>query len=99
MVGPEIEAALSGMFSALVYSLLFYVKKRANKSSENFNPKKLAATLVVGGCIGLMYGYYGMPIDQPTISEMLVTYAGTIALVQSAIQAIYRQTKNLVSQK
>lgn len=90
----ELQGIAASMGSALVYSLIFYAKKRASTDKEAINFKKLGATIVVGGIIGAMYGYYGMPIEQATISEKLVTYAGTIALVESGIKTAYRMAKS-----
>lgn len=93
MLGPEAQAILGSMGSALVYSFLFYAKKRAGKNKESLDVRKLTATLIVGGIIGVFYGYYGIPIDKPTIMEQLATYAGTIALVESGIKFLYRIVK------
>lgn len=90
MLGPEAQAILSSMGSALVYSFLFYAKKRAGKDSQTLDVRKLAATLIVGAVIGVFYGYYGIPIDEPTVMEQLATYAGTIALVESVLKLVYR---------
>lgn len=94
MLGPEAQAILGSMGSALVYSFLFYAKKRAGKDTEPLDVRKLTATLVVGGVIGVFYGFYGIPIDKPTIMEQLATYAGTIALVESALKFGYRMIQS-----
>lgn len=94
-----IEGVLACMASALVYSLLFYAKKRVGKDKTKFEPKKLAATLIVGAVIGAFYGFYGIPIDQPTISELLVTYAGTVALVESLLKFLVRLAKKQMNKQ
>jgi len=99
MVGPELQAILGSMGSALVYSFLFYAKKRAGKSKEPIDVKKLSATLIVGAVIGVFYGYYGIPIDQPTITEQLATYAGTIALVESGLKLGYRTVQSYIEKQ
>jgi len=93
MVGPEVQSVLTGAVSALVYSLVFYAKKRAKSGAESLDFKKLTATLAVGVVVGAAYGYYGIPITQPSVTEQLATYAGTIALVESGIKTLYRAVK------
>lgn len=93
MVEEQIQSILSGMGSAVVYTLVFYAKKKAKSGAESFDFKKLSATLVVGAIVGGFYSYYGMPITEANITEKLVTYTGTIALVESFIKMAYRQVK------
>lgn len=93
----ELQAILACVSSAVVYSLMFYAKKRARDPSTEFEPIKLASTLIVGAIIGVFYGYYGIPIEQPTISQQLATYAGTIALVESVLKFIVRIVRSHMS--
>jgi len=93
MVEQQIQAILSGMGSAAIYTLIFYAKKKAKSGAESFDFRKLSATLVVGAIVGGFYSYYGMPITEANISEKLVTYTGTIALIESLIKFAYRQVK------
>jgi hypothetical protein len=99
MVGPEVQAIVGSMGSALVYSFLFYAKKRAGKDKQTLEPKKLTATLVVGAAIGGFYAYYGIPIDKPTIMEQLATYGGTIALVEAGIKTVYRMAMSYMGKQ
>lgn len=94
MVEAQLQVIATSIVSALIYSLMFYIKKKANTGGDDFQPKKLAATLIVGAVVGVFYGYYGMAITQATISQQLATYAGTIALVESALKFIVRVYRN-----
>jgi hypothetical protein len=86
------EQVLLAVGSALAYSLVFYAKNRAG-DPEDFKPKKLLATLIVGLAVGIGYGLAGVEITQELIFAQLSMYAGTTALVESIIKAIYRQIK------
>lgn len=99
MLGPETQAILGGMGSALVYSFLFYAKKRVGKDKQGLDVKKLTATLIVGAMIGAFYGFYGIPLDKPTIMEQLATYAGTIALVEAGIKTVYRMAMSYMGKQ
>lgn len=99
----EVQLAGIGMavVSSLVYSLTFYIKKRSKKIDdfsdfdEVFQPKKVAATLIVGVFVGVSLQLTGSDITQQQIENQLVMYAGTVALVETGIKTAVRYVKNL----
>lgn len=92
-----LEEVLFSAGSAAVYSMVFYVKKRASKGEVKFNPFKLAATVGVGAVIGGIYAVSGMEFTRGEIATQLTTYAGTVALVETMIKAAWRGYKQRTS--
>lgn len=92
---PEVELAQVGtaLAASLLYSLIFYAKKRANTGKETFNPKKLIATLAVGAIVGVNASLAGADLTYLTIEEKLAMYGGTIAIVESGVKIVYRTAK------
>jgi len=87
----QIDQVLISAASAFVYSMVFYAKARATDSGENLDYFKLSATLVVGVVIGIGYQIAGVDFGQAAIAGQLASYAGTVAIVESIIKAIYRK--------
>lgn len=92
----EIQLAGIGMavVSSIVYSLVFYIKKRPTDAEEFFQPKKVLATIVVGVVVGISLQLSGTDLSQETLQTQLTAYAGTVALVESVIKTIIRTLKN-----
>lgn len=88
-----IEQLLLSVGAALVYSVVFYAKNYAGDEPEKFEWKKFTATLIVGLIIGIASGLAGIDVTQQFIYEQLAMYAGTIALVETIIKAIYKELK------
>lgn len=93
-LGPELQAILTSIASAVIYSFVFYAKKFSSSNREKFDQKKLAATVIVAAVIGAAYGYYGIPVTKGKLFEQLAAYAGTIALVESVLKTVFRVIRN-----
>lgn len=93
---PEIQLAGIGMAvaSSIVYSLAFYIKKRPKDVDEFFQPKKMIATLIVGVAVGVSLELSGAGLSEESLQTQLAAYAGTVALVESAIKTVYRQLRS-----
>jgi len=86
-----IEQILISILSSLTYSFIFYIKKREQKDSEDFNKFKLASTLLVGVMVGAVFGYRGIEVRVDTIETFLAANIGIIAIVESILKALYRR--------
>jgi len=87
----EIQAVILAAFSAAGYSLAFYVKKRAKKNPDNFNPYKLASTVIVGVFVGISLQLSGVDFGQEQLAAEIGTYTGTVALLESVLKTLYRE--------
>lgn len=80
---------LGGIVSAVVYSIIFYAKKR--EAGQDFDPNKFIATVVIGAFVGLGLGLSGVEITQENVVQMLVANVGIIALLESMIKWVQRK--------
>jgi uncharacterized membrane protein AbrB (regulator of aidB expression) len=80
---------LSGMASAVVYSIIFYAKKK--QAGQEFDMDKFIATVIVGAAIGLGLGISGTEITQENVVQILVANVGVIALIESMIKWTQRK--------
>lgn len=87
----EIQAVILAAFSAAGYSLVFYVKKRAKESRDEFNPYKLASTVIVGVFVGISLQLSGVDFGQEQLAAEIGTYTGTVALLESVLKTLYRE--------
>ena len=90
MAGQVLVAIMAG----LTYGLSHYVKKV--QKGEGFDPYKLAATEVVAVFVAVSLALSGVRVDQLTIGQQFVLYAGTIPIVENIIKAVvraYRRTE------
>lgn len=76
------------MLAGLIYGLSHYVK---HYGAENFEPAKLIATVIIAiGCaIGLQLS--GLPVNEMTIEQRFLVYAGLTPIVENIIKAILRR--------
>lgn len=86
-----VEQVILSAIAAAVYSFVFFAKAKAKDPEEPFNPFKLAATIVVGVIVGVIYSVMGVDFTQQDISTQLTAYAGTVAVLESIMKAIWRQ--------
>jgi len=86
----EIATIGTAVVSSLIYSLMFYIKKKSKETPENFDYKKLTATLIVGLGVGLSMVFSGVDLTQYAFEQRIVALTGTIALVESIIKTVYR---------
>ena len=96
--GFEIQTILSALAASIAYSVTFYVKKRAKKEKQTFDPQKFIATILVGIGVGLTIELSGASLDFLTFEGELATLVGTIAIVESLIKTVYREVQKRVEQ-
>jgi hypothetical protein len=94
MLATTIQNVLTAAAAAAGYSLTFYVKKRIGKDKQVFEPKKLAATVLVGAMLGISMSLTGTGLEKETIQTQLAAYTGLIALVESALKFLSRAIRN-----
>lgn len=86
------EATIAyAVISALIYSIVFFAKKRLNKESPaEFDPTKLVSTLIVGVVIGIGFYLGNVDITALAIETQLLAYGMVIALVESGLKIVWR---------
>ena len=89
------ENVLTGILTAIVYSIVFYAKKKMKRDNpQKFHKGKFFATVVVGACVGASFGLNGVDITAGTVESTLAAYTGVIALTESMIKSIWRWYDN-----
>lgn len=91
----EFQLATVGtaLLASVIYSFAFYAKSTQDLDPENFQPKKFIATLLVGAVVGVSMELGGGALAFESFQTELAAMAGTIAIVESLIKAIYRSVK------
>lgn len=87
----EIVPILVAACSGALYSFVFYAKKRAGKSPQDFDPFKLVSTVIIGMVVGIGLQLSGTNLTQEAVSSQVAVYAGTVALLESLLKTVYRQ--------
>jgi hypothetical protein len=90
-----IENIAFSVGAALMYSLIFYLKKYDLEEKEEFNKWKFISTLSVGAVVGVGSAFAGYDITYTNIEAKLVAYAGAIAAVESVLKMAYRRYKKI----
>jgi len=90
-VASTLQAVVLSAVCAAAYSVVFYFKTKSGDNTEKYDPKRLAATMLVGVGVGVSYELMGMDFSQQELSQRLVAYAGTVALVESLIKVGWRR--------
>ena len=82
------QDVLLAVLAGITYGLSHYAK---HYSAENFEPAKLIATVIIAiGCaIGLQLS--GLPVNEMTIEQRFLVYAGLTPIVENIIKAILRR--------
>jgi len=79
------------VLSAVVYSMSMYVKKHLNPDNpQSFDPVKFATTVIWGVLIGVILDMSGVPINEQSVEEQFLIYAGLIALTENIIKVVVR---------
>jgi len=79
------------VLSAVVYSMSMYVKKHLNPDNpQSFDRVKFATTVIWGVLIGIILDMSGVPINEQSVEEQFLIYAGLIALTENIIKAVVR---------
>jgi len=79
------------LLASLAYSLTFYVKKTEKIEPETFNSTKFISTMIVGAFVGVSMELSGATLAFTSFEAELAAMAGTIAVVESVLKAIYRK--------
>lgn len=90
-----VEDIILAVVSALIYSVIFFVKKREGDSNKQFDYFKLGATLIVGLGVGLSIHLSGIDLTQVAFEQRIVMYTGTIALVESILKTLVRRFRKM----
>ena len=92
MAEIELATVAQTVGAAVVYSLLFYLKKKAGDTNGDvsFDYYKIGATIVVGAFVGVSYALAGSPLDSEALTTQLVAMGGTVALVEGVLKTVYR---------
>jgi len=80
-----VKGVIAGVFSGVITALTGYLKSSA---TEDFDPKKMLQTLVVGGFVGGVAGFYGVSFEQ---AYEYLSSVGAITLVEYVKKAILRR--------
>lgn len=94
MLVTTLQTVLTTAASAAGYSVVFYAKKRIGKDKQVFNPRKLAATVLVGVALGVSMSLTGTSLEKEAIETQLAAYAGLVALVESGLKFASRTVQN-----
>lgn len=92
-VEAQIATVGTAVVSSVIYSLMFYIKKNSKKEPEDYDFKKLGATILVGVGVGISFVISGVEISQANFQEQIVGMAGTIAIVEAGLKIVWRRVK------
>jgi len=81
-------AILIAIVAAAVFAASGYLK---SAGTENFEPAKFAATVLVGIVVGAVMYVSGAPVTEANVATQIGTYAGVIAVVENVLKAILRR--------
>lgn len=90
MTDPVIILEAAGM--AAVASIVLYSKRYAT-DHEDFQPRKFAATVIVGVACGIGLALTGDAVTQAAIEARLAAYAGVVILVETVVKTLVRVVK------
>ena len=89
-----IEEVSAAVVASMMYSITFFIKKREKDNREQFDIRRMAATVVVGTGIGVGSALSGSQITEyATFEEQMAMYAGAVAVVESTLKIGYRYIK------
>jgi len=93
-----IEEIIPAVLGAAAYGIVFYMKEhekelKEGEIPEDFNPKKLAATVLVGAGIGVGVAFSSQDLTYATFEQQMAMYAGTVAIVETILKTGYRKVK------
>lgn len=90
MTDPMIILEAAGM--AAVASIVLYSKRYAT-DHEDFQPRKFAATVLVGVACGIGLALGSEPVTQAAIEARLTAYAGIVILVETVLKTLTRAVR------
>jgi len=79
---------LIAIIAAAIFAASGYLK---SVGTENFEPTKFAATVLVGIVVGAVMYVSGSPVTEANVATQIGTYAGVIAVVENVLKAILRR--------
>lgn len=97
MMEAEATTIAYAIVSALIYSIVFFAKKRLRKEDPTkFDPIKLVSTLIVGAVIGAGFYLGNFAITALAIETQLLAYGMVIALVESIVKILWRGLQKVI---
>ena len=79
---------LIAILAAIIFAASGYLK---SAGTENFEPTKFAATVLVGTVVGAVMYVSGSPVTEANVATQIGIYAGIVAVVENALKAILRR--------
>ena len=79
---------LIAIIAAAVFAASGYLK---SAGTENFEPIKFAATVLVGIVVGAVMYAGGSPVTEANVATQIGIYAGIVAVVENVLKAILRR--------
>ena len=76
------------ILAAIIFAASGYLK---SVGTENFEPTKFTATVLVGIVVGAVMYASGSPVTEANVATQLAMYAGVIAVVENVLKAILRR--------
>ena len=87
----DLQTILIAMESGFLFALIGYITNSVNANNpqtwKDIDIPQLIGTVIVGGAIGGISGYYGIEITSDYILIQLGYYVGVTAVVVKAIKA------------
>ena len=79
---------LIAVVAAAIFAASGYLK---SVGTENFEPAKFAATVLVGIVVGAVMYASGSPVTEANVATQIGIYAGVVAVVENVLKAILRR--------
>jgi len=87
------------MIAAVMYAGSQFIKKWPGDNPEDFDLYKFAATVILGGLIGIAAALKGDVVDQTSIELQLFIFAGATAIIENSIKIVVRFIRMYVHAK
>lgn len=95
-VSSLLVALLQGAIGGAAYGFLTYAKNREKQQTdkEQFDPRKLGATVILGAGIGITNALAGNPLTLETVSMTIAAHSGAVVLIENFLKWVGRWYKN-----